>query len=485
MIVKPQDTYDIEKSTLAPHTILVVEDDEALLRLIQKNLRRAGFHTEGASSGNEAISQIIHNPPELLLLDYRLPDMTCKQVVETLSEQQRSIPFIVITGHGDEKLAVEMMKLGARDYLVKDNALLDLLLSVVKQVVEQSALEKQLADMEKQYHAIFENASDAIWVQDLDGNIITANEATAKLLGFNRGELTGMNVARFLSKEALDTSEELQKKLQQGEALNYPYELWICRKDGTQAILRLTTNLLLSGSRPVGFQHVARDVTEERRSQENLRFYLQQVTKAQEEERKHIARELHDVTAQRLILLSHQLEEFTSSNDSLTPDNLLLFTKLRQQVKEALQEVRSFTGDLRPPLLDDLGLLPALEWLTGDLKDRFGVEANLRVLGTQRRLPPEAELLLFRIIQEALTNVRRHAQASRVEVTLEFGEDKTRASVQDNGTGFEPPKTLGDLSRVGKLGLIGMQERAQLLGSSLKIGSKPGAGTTVAVEAPV
>ena len=209
---KLQVTYDIEKSTLTPHSILVVEDDEALLLLIQKNLQRAGFRTEGASNGAEAISKIVSNPPELLLLDYRLPDMTCKQVIETLSEQQRSIPFIVITGHGDEKVAVEMMKLGARDYLVKDNALLDLLLSVVKRVVEQSTLEKQLADMEKQYHAIFENASDAIWVQDLDGNIITANEATATLLGFGRRELAGMNVARFLSKEALDTSARMCKR---------------------------------------------------------------------------------------------------------------------------------------------------------------------------------------------------------------------------------------------------------------------------------
>ena len=482
---KLQDTYDIEKSATTPHSILVVEDDEALLLLIQKNLQRAGFCTEGALNGAEAISKIVSNPPELLLLDYRLPDMTCKQVIETLSEQQRSIPFIVITGHGDEKVAVEMMKLGARDYLVKDSALLDLLLSVVKRVVEQSTLEKQLANMEKQYHTIFENSSDAIWVQDQDGNITTANEATATLLGFGRRELAGMNVARFLSKEALDTSKELQKKLQQGEAINNPYELRLNRKDGTEAILRLTTNLLLSGNRTVGFQHVARDVTEERRAQENLRFYSQQVTKAQEEERKHIARELHDVTAQRLIALSHNLEAFTRSNSCLTPDKLLLLTKLREQVKEALQEVRSFTQDLRPPILDDLGLLPALEWLTDDLKERSGAEANLKVLGTQRRLSPDAELLLFRIIQEAVTNVRRHAQASEVEVTVEFSEAETRAIVRDNGTGFEPPKTLGDFSRVGKLGLIGMQERAQLLGSSLKIRSKPGAGTTVVVEAPV
>jgi len=485
MIKKLQSTCDTEKSTIAPHTVFVVEDDEALLRLIQKNLQRAGFHTEGALSGAAAIARIVKNPPELLLLDYRLPDMTCSEIVESLAGQQCGIPFIVITGHGDEKVAVEMMKLGARDYLVKDSALLDMLLSVVKRVVEQSALEKQLSDMEKQYRTIFENASDAIWVQDIDGNIITGNEATAKLLGFDPGELAGMNMAGFLSKESLDISQEVQHKLQQGEAINNPYELRLNRKDGTEAILRVTTNLLLSGSRPMGFQNVARDVTEERRAQDNLRFYLQQVTKAQEEERKHIARELHDATTQRLVALSHNLEDFVRSNGHLAQEKLMSLAKLREQVKETLQELRCFTRDLRPPILDDLGLLPALEWLADDLKERFNIESNFRVLGNERRLSPEAELLLFRIIQEAITNVRRHAGASKVDITVEFCKDETRAIVHDNGIGFNPPQTLGDLSRVGKLGLIGMQERAQLLGSSLDIKSMPGTGTTIAIEAPV
>jgi PAS domain S-box-containing protein len=467
------------------HTILVVEDDEALLRLIQKNLQRAGFHTEGVSNGTEAITIVAKNPPELLLLDYRLPDMTGKQLIEALSKQQCNLPFIVITGHGDEKVAVEMMKLGARDYLLKDAALLDLLPSVVKQVVEQLALEKQLAGVEKQYQSIFENSSDAIWVHDLEGNILTANEATSRLLGLSQKELANVNMSRFLPHESLHISRKVQKKLLQGEAIDNPYELKLSRDERTEAILRLTTNLLSNGKRPLGFQHIARDVTKERRAQENLIFYAQQVTKAQEEERKRIARELHDDTAQRLIALSHQLEDFIHSKTNLSTDDLKFLSTLRQQAKEALREVRHFTQDLRPPMLDDLGLLPALEWLTDDLKQQSGLEVELKVIGTQRRLNPEAELLLFRIFQEASNNVRRHAKASKIEMTLEFNEDRMRATISDNGVGFKPPKSLGELSRIGKLGLLGIEERAQLLGSSLKIKSEPGDGTTVIVEAPV
>ena len=383
------------------------------------------------------------------------------------------------------QVAVEMMKLGARDYLLKDAALLDLLPSVVKQVVEQLALEKQLAGVEKQYQSIFENSSDAIWVHDLEGNILTANEATSRLLGLSQKELANVNMSRFLPHESLHISRKVQKKLLQGEAIDNPYELKLSRDERTEAILRLTTNLLSNGKRPLGFQHIARDVTKERRAQENLIFYAQQVTKAQEEERKRIARELHDDTAQRLIALSHQLEDFIHSKTNLSTDDLKFLSTLRQQAKEALREVRHFTQDLRPPMLDDLGLLPALEWLTDDLKQQSGLEVELKVIGTQRRLNPEAELLLFRIFQEASNNVRRHAKASKIEMTLEFNEDRMRATISDNGVGFKPPKSLGELSRIGKLGLLGIEERAQLLGSSLKIKSEPGDGTTVIVEAPV
>ena len=158
---------------------------------------------------------------------------------------------------------------------------------------------------------------------------------------------------------------------------------------------------------------------------------------------------------------------------------------MREQAKNALQGVRDFSRDLRPSILDDLGLLPALEWLTSDLREQHGIEADLRVIGSQRRLSPEAELLLFRIAQEALNNVRRHAEASKVEVAISFDEGKTKLTVKDDGKGFEMPKTVGELSRIGKLGLVGIEERTRLLGGSMRVQSEPGKGTTVTVEAPV
>ncbi|MGR3292380.1 MAG: response regulator, partial [Candidatus Scalindua sp.] len=118
-------------------TVLVVEDDEGLSHLIAKNLKRTGFDVAVAYDGALAIDWVVNNQTELMLLDYKLPDMSALQVVETLKERKIEIPFIVMTGHGDEKLAVEMMKTGAKDYIVKEGGFLELLPSVVKWVFEE------------------------------------------------------------------------------------------------------------------------------------------------------------------------------------------------------------------------------------------------------------------------------------------------------------------------------------------------------------
>jgi len=175
-----------------------------------------------------------------------------------------------------------------------------------------------------------------------------------------------------------------------------------------------------------------------RRMEENLRFYLHQVTRAQEEERKRISRELHDDTVQSLVAAA----------------------------------------------LDRLGLLPALEWLASDVAEFSGIETKVNVVGTEHRLPEEVELVLFRITQEAMRNVWRHSQATKAEITVEFDQNKTRIAVSDNGKGFKLPKPIDTLARDGKLGLAGMQERARLIGGNLAVQSEIGKGSTLTVEIP-
>ncbi len=218
--------------------------------------------------------------------------------------------------------------------------------------------------------------------------------------------------------------------------------------------------------------------------QENLRFYLQQATRAQEEERKRISHELHDDTIQALVVLSRQLDALASGNSGLSDENRRRLEELWQQTDSILKGVRRLSQDLRPAALDRLGLLPALEWLAASVIEYSGITAEVRVIGEERRLPEEVAIALFRIAQEALRNVWRHSGGTHVDITVEFVENITRVTVSDNGKGFDLPEKLGDLAKVGKLGLTGMQERAQLVGGTMKVQSQAGKGLSIVVELP-
>jgi PAS domain S-box-containing protein len=347
---------------------------------------------------------------------------------------------------------------------------------------------EQLRVSEERYRELFENANDAIWVQDLAGNIVAANKASEKLLGYTLPELFQMNavnVTAFLSDEGLNLAREIRRKLLEKQPVAQPYEQHIVRQDGTEATLMITTNLVTEDGKPVAFQHIGRDITEEKRMRENLSFYLQQVTMAQEEERKRIARELHDETIQALIVLSRQLDDLACRASDLSQDDKLLLEGLWQQTNSIMEGLRRLSQDLRPATLDRLGLLPALEWLASDVGKLSGLNVQVETDGAERRLAPEVELVLFRIVQEALRNVWRHSQATSAQVLVEFQDGKTMITVKDNGKGFQLQSPMGDLTKSGKLGLAGMKERARLLGGSLKVESEPGKGTTVIVEAPV
>jgi signal transduction histidine kinase len=147
-----------------------------------------------------------------------------------------------------------------------------------------------------------------------------------------------------------------------------------------------------------------------------------------------------------------------------------------------MEGVRRFSHELRPQVLDQLGLMPALELLIEELNEEGKTNARLEVIDFEQRLSPEVELALFRIAQEALHNVRRHAQATETVVRMEFTPEQVKLNVTDNGRGFELPKALSDFAGRGKLGLIGMQERTRLLDGSFSIESQLGEGTTIAVE---
>jgi PAS domain S-box-containing protein len=358
----------------------------------------------------------------------------------------------------------------------------------LQDITERKQTEEALQESEKSYRELFDGALDAIWVHDLKGNILKANRATEKLTGLSGEELARGSVKDFLSKRGLHLAGEWRHRLiENDKSLGRPYKQHIIRKDRTEATVMCTTRPIFSDGQLVAFQNIAWDISEQERTQENLRYYMQQVTITQEHERKRIARDLHDDIAQSLLLVTQGLDMLSSTNRPKLSNSQLkqYLEKLHNQAVDALEAVRCCAQDLRPRIIDDLGLVAALEWLTDDLAKHEEIDAHAEITGEERTLPAEVQLLLFRIAQEALNNARKHAQASMAILKLEFSGDNLTLTVSDNGRGFKVPRMIGDLADLGKLGLAGMQERARLIGGRLEIESERGKGTTVTVKVPI
>ncbi len=272
-----RNNHKVENQTYQSNMIFVVDDDAALLRLIQKNLKRAGFKTTGALNGTEAVAQIINPPPTLLLLDYQLPDMTGRQVIEALSERQCHVPFIVTTGFGDERVAVELMKLGARDYLIKGTGFLDLLIPVVQQVVEQLAAENRLAVAEKElrtseerFRLLYEQAPLGYQSLDEDGCLIEVNQAWLDLFGYNRNEVISKWFGDFLTPEYVDYLEERFLRFKAaGQIHDVEFEV-VC-KDKTHLIVSLNGRIGFDEHGDFQQTHcILQDITERKQAREEL-----------------------------------------------------------------------------------------------------------------------------------------------------------------------------------------------------------------------
>ncbi len=215
-------------------------------------------------------------------------------------------------------------------------------------------------------------------------------------------------------------------------------------------------------------------------AQQSLRGYLGAVTTGQEEERRRLARELHDDTIQSLIALNQQIQlAHMTAPDETSKERL---TTMQKMAEQTVADLRRLTRDLRPIYLEDLGLVPALEMLARDMSKALSLPITFETRGAGKRLPPNTELALYRIAQEGISNVARHAQATQAVVSLAHESDSICLSIRDNGKGFNVPDSPAEMAPAGHFGLLGIQERAEAIGARLQIQSAAGAGTNLMVS---
>ncbi|HEX4834887.1 MAG TPA: PAS domain S-box protein [bacterium] len=329
---------------------------------------------------------------------------------------------------------------------------------------------------EKRYRELFENANDIVFTTDLTGELTSVNRTGENLTGYRRGEVSSMNFSTLVAPEHLPVAQRMLKRRLTGEVEGIRYEIDIVTRDGRRIPVEVHTSVLYQEGRPVGIQGIARDVTERKQAEHALRSLNERL----EEEAKRIAHALHDEAGQLLSSVHLALEEFAHELPPGARGGLHPIKELLDQIEE---ELRRLSHELRPTILDDLGLLPALEFLANRVAKRSGLAITVQG-STEGRLAPPVETALYRSVQEALTNVVRHARATQVCVEIRHAEDAIQCSIRDDGAGFDVSTALSRRGERG-LGLTGIRERAGALGGTLTIRSAPGQGTELLIAIPL
>ncbi|MCL4370840.1 MAG: PAS domain S-box protein, partial [Chloroflexi bacterium] len=331
-----------------------------------------------------------------------------------------------------------------------------------------------------------------------EGSFLFVNDEFCRLTGYSRERLLGVSAAEVLHPDSLEQVAATWQAIRGGEPVP-PHELILVARDGRSTVVETGGTLVIyQGQRALAW--FARDITERKaREAETQRLWaeledkehlraelLARAIHVQEDERRRIARELHDETGQAMNAMVFGLKaaETALENDPVKARDVL--ARLKAAASDNVRELQGIIYDLRPSVLDDLGLIPALRWLAESRLEAAGIRVDWEITGDERRLGPEVETALFRIGQEALSNVLRHAEAHHVWLGLDFSARSITLCVRDDGQGFDPRIMFAHRDESGRgLGLLGMRERVELLGGSFSAESTPGEGTTVRAQIPV
>ena len=432
-------------------SIIVVEDDEGLNRLAQKKLQHIGFATTGVHQGGlvletvkDEIQKAGHDHDVIMVLDYMLPDMTGEDVIEILNEHDIHIPFIMMSGRGSEKIAVEMMKLGARDYIVKDTAFLDFLPQVVKQLVDTISTERRLVrtesilkEQEENYRMVIENAKDGIYILQ-DSKFVFVNEAFCRMFEYTMEEIE--NLDDFMSlvhEDSHDFIKERAEKLNQEDEVNAHYEFSGLTKSGKKLYLDANIGKISFNGRPAR-QGMIRDVSERKIAEE----HQHELEKMKSDFMLLVSHELGtplmvvDLSIEYLVDCREEIdeEEFHSIVNKINL-NMDRIKKLKQFMSNMLiLEQGKFKPQLKPiflhhiakQTLDELSLLADKK----EIEMVFNIPDLNMVMADKERV--------HEVFSTLIDNAIRYTpQGGRVELLGQDFEDKVNISVIDNGIGIE------------------------------------------------
>jgi PAS domain S-box-containing protein len=485
-----------QKQPVRKIKILIVDQDPIIARDIKETLHNLGLGytvTSIVSTGEDALQKVKQDTPDLLLLGIALPGKFNGIETGRRIRALYDIPIIYVTTHSDEKTLQKAKLVEPDGYVLKpiDERELRIAIEIALRThAKVKKTEKALRESERRFRQLLENMSEAVIVLDEKGMVTYVNSKLLEKSGYRREDILGYPPQDFFIKEQVPHFKKQFARRKKG--LSDEYEIEVKLKNGSKAPLYISSAPIHDDEGNFkGSIAVLTDITERRRfeeelkrSQEDLRKLSRHLHFVRERESKRISREIHDELGQALTALKMELT-WISNNLPLTHElHRLVSNKAKSMsslVDSTIKKVQRIASELRPGVLDDLGLVPAIEWLGQDFQNRTKIKCLTNLASFDYELDPECSTAVFRILQEALTNVTRHARASRVRVSLKEKKAKLGLKIRDNGRGIADKDVLSPDS----LGLVGMRERLRPFQGDVRIQGIPDKGTTLAINLPI
>jgi PAS domain S-box-containing protein len=360
-------------------------------------------------------------------------------------------------------------------------------IAMLEDITERKRAEEALRESEARFRAVFENTAMGIALVDMQGHPVESNPTLQRMLGYNGLELAQMAFTEFTHPDDAQADWDLFSELVEGRRDTYHMDKRYLRKDGEVIWGGLTVSLVRNqNGEPQYCIGMVEDVTERKRAEAAVRQMSGRLLRLQDEERRRIARELHDTTAQSLAALAINLSVVKDSASNLSARARTCLSESLELAEQTSREIRTASYLLHPPLLDEIGLGLALRWYLEGFAQRTGIEFDLEVPPEPARFPAEIELALYRVAQEALTNIHLHSGSKKAHVCLKCAPHQAVLSVADEGHGLPPGLLQRGGQQGGKLGvgISGMRERIRQLGGQFEIFSNS-KGTTLKAVVPL
>ncbi|MEK6708386.1 MAG: PAS domain S-box protein [Pseudomonadota bacterium] len=462
--------------------VLLVEDSLTDALFVQDALVHAvseQFAVTHVERLNHALEQLQLQHFDVVLLDLNLPDSDGFETFTRLYNAAENIPVVLLTNRTDESLALQALQAGAQDYLIKERVMSEggVLPRAIRYAIERRRSQQASHASEEQLRDLFDNTSDFIQSIAPDGRILFANRAWREMLGYSEEEMTALNIFDVIHADHHEHCGALFQRLMAGEDVG-AVECTFQMKDGRIVAVEGRMTVRFEDGQPVAVRGIYRDVT--KRNQIMAKLQALTAPNIRKEERASISREIHDELGGTLTVLKMDLDWLAKKNVANPMYERIRF--LHQLSGEALDTARRISRNLRPSVLDNLSLSGAIEWLAHEFEQRLSISCQLTMNAANlTRLDQKHETEIFRIIQEAFTNIARHAQATAVEIDIDETDEDIVIEIRDNGIGITQQQLLNPKS----FGILGMYERTKQLNGKLRISGAPSQGSTVQLRVPL